>query len=252
MDRFIGRRIIVTGAGSGMGQAAALRILREGGTVTACDLSAEGLAATAKTAADEGSSERLTTAQLDVGDEARVGEVVSDAVARMGGLDVLINAAGVLRGCHTEDCTLELWEQVLRTNLTGTFLVTRAALPALLDGGGAIVNFASVAAYHASPYAAAYAASKGGVAAFTRTVALEFAKRGLRAVIIAPGGVDTPLVSAVQYPEDADMKLLLRDMPVGRAFATPDEVAGIVAMVASDEGAYLNGTVIEVDGGAHA
>lgn len=252
MERFVDRRVIVTGAGSGMGRATALRLLSEGARVVGCDLSAEGLADTAKRAADAGTGDRLTTAGVDISDETAVGRVIPDAVAGLGGLDVLVNAAGILRAVHTEDCPLELWQQVIGINLTGTFLVTRAALPALIDGGGVIVNFASTAASQAHPYMAAYAASKGGIVSFTRTLALEYAKRGVRAVAVAPGGVETPLMRELVLPDDADPDFFPRQMPVGRGFATPDEIAGMVAAVASDDGAYVNGTTILIDGGTQA
>ncbi|MBI2710129.1 MAG: SDR family oxidoreductase [Actinobacteria bacterium] len=253
MDRFTDRRIVVTGAGSGMGRAVALRLLREGGHVAALDLSAGGLADTAKVAADEGFANRLATATVDIADEAEVARVVAGALDTLGGLDVLVNAAGILRAAHTEECPLELWQQVIGTNLTGTFLVTRAALPALVASGrGVVVNFASTAAFAAHPYMAAYAASKGGIVAFTHTIALEYAKRGVRAVAVAPGGVDTPLVGGLAMPDDADPGFYRRLMPVGRGFASPDEIAGMVAAVASDDGAYVNGTTIHIDGGTHA
>ena len=252
MDRFVDRRVIVTGAGSGMGRATALRLLAEGARLVACDLSPEGLAGTAKQAADAGTAERLTTAVVDISDEASVGRAVPDAVATLGGLDVLVNAAGILRAVHTEECPLDLWQQVIAVNLTGTFLVTRAALPALIDGGGVIVNFASTAATQAHPYMAAYAASKGGIVSLTRTLALEYAKRGVRAVAIAPGGVSTPRMLELALPPHADPDFFPRQMPVGRGFASPDEIAGMVAAVASDDGAYVNGTTILVDGGTQA
>lgn len=252
MERFTDRRCVVTGAGSGMGRAVALRLLREGGRVVALDLSEPGLADTAKAAAEAGHGDRLATAVLDIADEAAVGRVVAEAVAGLGGLDVLVNAAGILRAAHTETCPLDLWQQVIGTNLTGTFLVTRAAIPALVDGGGVVVNFASTAAFAAHPYMAAYAASKGGIVAFTHTIALEYAKRGVRAVAIAPGGVETPLMGGLEMPDDADPGFYRRLMPVGRGFASPEEIAGMVAAVASDDGAYVNGTTIHIDGGTHA
>jgi NAD(P)-dependent dehydrogenase (short-subunit alcohol dehydrogenase family) len=178
--------------------------------------------------------------------------MVDDAADALGGIDVLINAAGILRSAHTHECSLDLWNQVIGVNLTGTFLVTRAALPHLLDGGGAIVNFASTSAFHAHPYMAAYSASKAGVEAFTRTIALEYCKRGVRAVCVAPGGVATPLVLEIDLPEDADGSFFRRLMPNGRGFADPSEVAGMVAALASDDGSFVNGTTLLIDGATHA
>src|SRR5699024_7544551 len=108
----------------------------------------------------------------------------------LGGLDVLVNAAGMLRATHTHETALEEWNRILAVNLTGTFLTTREALPALLaDGGGVVVNFSSTSASFAHPYMAAYAASKGGIQSFTHTLALEYGNRGLRATCVAPGSI---------------------------------------------------------------
>lgn len=248
-DRFENKRCLVTGAGSGMGRAIAIRFAREGGTVTATDRSAEGLAETEKLAADAGLSERFSVAVLDVADETAVEEVVGRVAA--GGLDVLVNAAGILRAVHTEHCSTELWETVLRVNLTGTFLVTRAALPALLAARGVVLNFSSTSASFGHPYMAAYAASKGGIASFTQTLAAEYGKAGLRALALAPGGIATPMVEGVALPEDADMKLIMRLMPLGGAFGSADDVAGIAATLASEEGRHVTGVTLRIDAGTH-
>lgn len=251
MERFSGRRILVTGAASGMGRAVSLRLLREGGRVLGCDVAADGLAETEKLASAQGTAERLQTAVLDIRDEARVGEVVGGAAGALGGLDVLVNAAGILRAAHTEECSTELWEQLLRVNVTGTFFVIRAALPALLDGGGVIVNFASTSSFFGHPYMAAYAASKGAVASLTYSLALEYAKKGVRVVGVAPGGVATPMVTGLALPDDADPAFFPKLMAIGRSFGEPDDIAGVVAMLASDDGSYLNGIIIRADGGTH-
>lgn len=250
-DRFEGKRVLVTGAGSGMGRATALRMALEGGAVTATDVSADGLAETEKRAAEAGVEALLTTAVLDVSDETAVGTVVGEALARHGGLDVLVNAAGVLRAVHTEECTTDFWETVLRINLTGTFLVTRAALPALLESQGVVVNFSSTSAFNGHPYMAAYAASKGGIASFTQTLAAEYAGRGLRAVAVAPGGISTPMVSGLELPADADYKNIGRLMPLLGRFGEPEDVAGIVAALASEEGRHVTGIVVRIDAGTH-
>jgi NAD(P)-dependent dehydrogenase (short-subunit alcohol dehydrogenase family) len=169
--RYTGRRVLVTGAGSGIGQACVLRILAEGGTVVAADISPDGLADTVSRAGDGG---RLSTVAMDVADEDSVRAGVAKAVSTLGGLDTLVNAAGILRSAHLEQTTLADFEQVLRINLTGTFLVTRESIGALKAGvNPAVVNFSSTSAHFAHPYMAAYAASKGGVLAMTHTWALE-------------------------------------------------------------------------------
>lgn len=249
--RFEGRSCLVTGAGSGMGRAVALRLAAEGGVVTATDVSAAGLEETAKLAAEAGVKGTLSTDVLDVSDESAVGEVVGRTIARQGGLDGLVNAAGILRAVHSEVCPTDLWDLVLKVNLTGTFLVTRAALPALLEAKGAILNFSSTAASFGHPYMAAYAASKGGVSALTQTLASEYAKAGLRVVAVAPGGISTPMTDTLDLPEDADMKAIMRLMPLSGRFGAPEDVAGLAATVLSDEGRHITGVVIRIDAGTH-
>ncbi|RAV07588.1 short-chain dehydrogenase [Mycolicibacterium sp. GF69] len=260
MERFNDRRIIVTGAGSGIGAATVGRLLDEGGTVVACDVSSNGLAATAAAADNAGTSKRLTTTVLDVSDEVAVAEAVDAAVVELGGLDVLVNAAAIQRCAHTHEHTLEDWNATLAINLTGTFLMTRRALPALLGSGrGVVVNFTSTAASFAHPYMAAYAASKGGVLAFTHSLALEYSKQGLRAVNIQPGGVATSLAMSTldKMPDGYDLGLWAKQTPLlhGREneiLGDPSSVASVIAMVASEDGAFITGTEIRVDGGAHA
>lgn len=260
MERFNDRRIIVTGAGSGIGAATVARLLEEGGTVVGCDVSPDGLAATTSAADDAGTGKRLSTAVLDISEETAVAEVVDAAVAEMGGLDVLVNAAAIQRCAHTHEHTLDDWNATLAVNLTGTFLMTRRALPALLESGrGVVVNFTSTAASFAHPYMAAYAASKGGVLAFTHSLALEYSKHGLRAVNIQPGGVATALANSTldKMPDGYDLALWAKQTPLlhGREneiLGDPSSVASVIAMVASDDGAFITGTEIRVDGGAHA
>ncbi|MEU5850698.1 SDR family NAD(P)-dependent oxidoreductase [Saccharopolyspora shandongensis] len=255
MERFEGRRILITGAGSGIGQATVHRILAEGGRVVGLDRDEQGLAATAATAAENGTADRLTTAVVDIADEGSVRAGVADAVATLGGLDVLVNAAGILRSAHTHETTLEFWNTILAVNLTGTFLMTREALPALLESGhGVVVNFSSTSASFTHPYMAAYAASKGGIQSFTHALAGEYAKQGLRAVAVAPGSISSGMTTGrgPGLPEDADMSLFAKLIPaIGQGMAGPETVAGVVAMLASDDGAFVTGTELRIDGGTH-
>jgi len=251
MERLRDRRVLVTGAGSGIGRATTLRLLEEGARVVATDV--KGLD-------DLPVPEKLT---MDVADEAAVADGVASAIETLGGLDVLVNAAGILLASHTHETSLELWNRVLAVNLTGTFLVTRAALPALLASEkGVVVNFSSTSASFAHPYMAAYCASKGGIQAFTHALALEYGKQGLRAVSVAPGSVKSGITdsAASWLPQDVDFTLFGRLLPllptgltteVGNAVARPEAVAGVVAMLASDDGEFITGTEIRVDGGTH-
>lgn len=253
MKRFEGRRVLVTGAGSGIGQAVVARILEEGGTVAGADVSEGGLAVTRERAEAAGVADRLRTVVADISDEASVRDRLGGTIADLGGLDVLVNAAGILRASHTHETDLAFWNTVIGTNLTGTFLVTRQALPALLaNDTSVVVNFSSTSAEFAHPYMAAYAASKGGIQSFTHAIALEYAKQGLRAVAVAPGSIASGMTRNPGFPEDVDPSLIGKLYPwIGAGFAGPETVASVVAMLASDDGAFITGTEIRIDGGTH-
>jgi NAD(P)-dependent dehydrogenase (short-subunit alcohol dehydrogenase family) len=192
---------------------------------------------------------------VNIADPESVRTATAQALEFLGGLDVLVNAAGILRPARTDEMPLEAWNQTISVNLTGTFLMTQSALPALVESGhGVVVNLSSSAAFSAAPYLAAYAASKGGVNAFTHAIALEYAKKGLRAVNIVPAGITSGITtkSIRDQPEGFDPSLFARltGWLNGGALGTPDDVAGVVAMVASDDGRYMTGSEIRVDGGA--
>lgn len=254
--RLMDKIIIVTGAASGIGRGTALRLLSEGASVAALDLREEDLDLLLESAPAE-ERFRLFLRRVDIADEASVREAVTDVVARFGRLDAIVNAAGILYGDHTHEMTLDRWNRLIQVNLTGTFLMVRESLPHLLaTKGGVIINFASTSAFFAHPYMAAYAATKGAIASFTHSVALEYAKQGLRAVNVVPGGIQSGITSTTpqNLPADADWALLehlgapLNDGRMG----TPEEVAGVIAMLISDDGAFITGTEIRIDGGAHA
>jgi NAD(P)-dependent dehydrogenase (short-subunit alcohol dehydrogenase family) len=244
-SRFTGRQILVTGAASGIGRAVSLRLAEEGGRVVAVDLDGDRLAGLREPASTlEGS---ILVQSGDVATEAGAVAAVAAAVDRLGGLDVVVNAAGILSFDHTHELGMAEWDRLIAVNLTGTFLICRQALPHLLAGRGNIVNLASTAAHAGQPWAAAYTASKGGVLALTRTLAVEYAGRGLRANTISPGAIDTPMTSGVRFPDGADLRLLSRVTPLG-PFGTPEGIAAAVAYVASDEAAHMNGADLLLDG----
>ena len=250
MERFQDRHIIVTGGGSGIGRATVLRLLGEAGTVHTVDVDEPGLEGTAELADAEGIGSRLTTSVLDIADEQAVATGVGATVDRFGGLDVLVNAAGILRAAHTHECTLDMWNQVINVNLTGTFLMCRAAIPALLESEhAAIVNFSSTSATFGHPYMAAYAASKGGIVSLTKTIAVEYVKQGLRANCVCPGGIATPLHAQFRMPKGADTDLLRGAMPLV-PYVGPEHVASVIAFLASDDAKYITGTEVRADGGA--
>jgi NAD(P)-dependent dehydrogenase (short-subunit alcohol dehydrogenase family) len=245
MERLQGRVALVTGAASGIGRATAVRLAEEGAVVVALDLSEEGLA---KTKAECPDPTLVDTVVGDVTDRALAPRIVGLVAERHGRLDVLANVAGILRTSRTHEHPFDMWDLVLEVNLTGTFAFCRAALPALVDSGGNIVNVASTAAMAGTAWAAAYSASKGGVLALTRTIAVEYAKQGVRCNAVCPGSIDTPIIGDFDFPEGADMKLIERVMPIDRSRG-PETVAAAIAFLVSDDAAHVNGEHIRVDGG---
>ena len=254
LARFSGKTVLVTGAASGIGRAVAVRLASEGAAVVAFDKEEAGLRETldkvAAAAAAGGRARHLTGS---VADEADVKRAIGSVIAAEGRLHSLINMAGILRATASHACTLDLFRSVLEVNLIGTFLFCREALPHLLATRGNIVNAASTAALFGHPYMAAYAASKGGVYALTRALAWEYLKQGVRVNAVAPGGIMTPLITGTRDSMaefDASLFAHLR-RPDGE-FGRPEQVAGVIAMLASDDGAYMTGEVVKVDGGVHS
>lgn len=249
MDRFSGTRVILTGAGSGMGQATVLRLVAEGARVVAMDRNAAGLAETAGLAADP---DRVATRVVDVTDEASVVAAVRAAAAELGGVDVLINLAGIHRTTPIESLTVHDLRELFEVNLVGTALMCREAVPHLPDGSGVIVNVASLSATQGNPYMSAYSASKGAVRAFSLSLAAELIGRGIRVVSVSPGHVDTPLTRTVAADDAPQLDFSYFDRirsPMGPG--TVEQLAGAIAFVASPDAAYLTGVDLLVDGGSH-
>jgi NAD(P)-dependent dehydrogenase (short-subunit alcohol dehydrogenase family) len=245
-ERFAGKVALVTGAGSGIGQATASRLGAEGAVVACVDLVETAAEKTAAGISEAGGIAR--SYQCDVRDAGSVAGVVAAAVGDLGRVSVVCNIAGIGSFAHSHELAVADWDRIIAVNLTGTFLVAQACLPHLLDGGGVIVNTASTAGLMGQPYSAAYCASKGGVVMLTKALASEYIKQGVRVNAIAPGGVDTPILNSFGPPEDADYKLLYKIMtPMG--YATPDELASLFAYVASDEARYMTGSIVTMDGG---
>jgi NAD(P)-dependent dehydrogenase (short-subunit alcohol dehydrogenase family) len=246
-QRFTGKIAIVTGAGSGLGAATARRFAAEGAGVACLDLSAETADRTAADLRANGAQARSYAA--DVSDPTAVGAAVGAVARDLGRPAVVVNAAGIGRFYHSHEMPFADWQRILAVNLTGTFLVCQAALPHLLDGGGVIVNVASNAGLMAQPYSAAYCASKGGVVQLTRALADEYLERDVRVNAVAPGGMDTPLQDAWRAaPDGIDWRKLAKvKSPLGNA--APDEVAALIAFIASDEGRYMTGAIVSIDAG---
>lgn len=245
MRRFEDKVVLITGAASGIGAATAERLAEEGARLVLCDVQREALEERAKTLQERGSD--VHALLCDVSNPAEVEETVASALERFGRLDVLCNVAGILRFGHTHEFSLEDWHRILGVNLTGTFLMCRAALPHLVATRGNIVNMGSTAGLRGHPWTCAYSASKGGVHAFTFGIAIEYGKQGVRANVICPGSISTPITDEFNLPEGADRKLVYRIMPLDQ-FRGPETVASTVAFLASDDAAHINGVALRVDG----
>jgi NAD(P)-dependent dehydrogenase (short-subunit alcohol dehydrogenase family) len=246
MQRFEDKVVLVTGAASGIGRATALRMAEEGASLICADLQAEAAQETAKLAEERGG--RAISRTCDVSRPDEVNATVGDAMEHYGKLDSLCNIAGFLRMDNFHEMALEDWNRVLLINLTGTMLMCQAALPHLLVTGGNIVNASSTSALAGLPWGTAYAASKGGVLALTRAIAIEYGRQGIRANAVCPGSIKTPMTGGLAMPENVDMTLIHRAMPLDIPRG-PETVAGVIAMLASEDGAHINGEYIRVDGG---
>ena len=245
--RYTDKIVIVTGAASGIGRASAVRLASEGACVACLDQDVAGLEQTVQLLARY--EREALSIQCDISQESAVAAAIEQVVGRFGKLDVLCNIAGILRSDRSAELSLENWSRVIAVNLTGTFLMCRAALPQLVATRGAIVNMSSTAALGAHPWMAAYAASKGGILSLTRALAVEYVKQGVRVNAICPGGVATPIHGGLRLPSDADFDLLKRALP-HNGFAKPEEIAAIVAFLGSADASYITGTEIRADGGA--
>jgi meso-butanediol dehydrogenase / (S,S)-butanediol dehydrogenase / diacetyl reductase len=247
MQRFEGKVVLITGAASGIGRETAIRIASEGGTIAAFDVNAEALGKTV--AALEASGATAASWVVDVRDEGQVKTAVDEVVERFGGLHALCNVAGILHVENSHQLALADWDRVISVNLTGTFLMCRAAIPHLLAKRGSIVNTSSTAAIGSHPWMAAYAASKGGVLALTRCLAAEYVKQKLNVNAVVPGGFATPIQEAFGFPEGADPTLINGAMPKVR-MGHPRHAASVIAFLASDDARYMSGSEVLVDGGA--
>jgi NAD(P)-dependent dehydrogenase (short-subunit alcohol dehydrogenase family) len=248
-----GRAVLVTGGGSGIGRATAVEVVKRGGAALAFDLSGEGLAETVAVVQAAGGS--IEAVVGDVGDEDAVAGAVARAVGAFGRLDGVVTSAGIFAGDDLqplETISLDTFLQVLRINLAGTFLAIKHALPHLRrDDGertGSVVTIASTAAIRGHGYGAGYTASKGGVAALTRLVAVQGGPQGIRANCICPGGVDTPM-AAGSWSSDEARARLKRTVPLG-CVAQAEDIASVAGFLLSDAAHHLTGQVLAVDGGA--
>ena len=242
---------VVTGGASGIGRAIALGFAREGAQVAVLDINGEGAARTAAdTAAAGGKAQAFT---LDVGDRNACRAVAAEVASRVGPVSILVNNAGINRRnafVGDADAVIKDWQEIMAVNLNGVFNVTHAFLGALRASKGRIINIASVQSFvHVrTPNSPAYTTSKHGVLGFTRALAAELGKDGVRVNAIGPGFIETPLNEKVRQTNPDLVKIFLDHTPLGRA-GKPEDIVGPAIFLASDLSAYVTGAIVMADGG---
>jgi NAD(P)-dependent dehydrogenase (short-subunit alcohol dehydrogenase family) len=243
------RVAVVTGAASGIGLGVARRFVADGHQVALLDRDGAG----AEAAAGElGPAGKVVAVEVDVADRSSVDAGFARVRAELGPVEILVTSAGIESFDAVLDITAERWDRILAVNLTGTFTCVQAALPDMLAAGwGRIVTISSSSAQSGAPNMAHYAASKGGVISLTKALAVELARRGITANTIPPSLVDTPMVRQAQDRGDFPGVDVVGPMvPVGRA-GTPDDIAGACSFLCSDDGSYITGQVVGVNGGMY-
>jgi NAD(P)-dependent dehydrogenase (short-subunit alcohol dehydrogenase family) len=252
--RLEGKRIVVTGAGSGIGRGAVIRFVDEGANVLAVDIDEQGLTETANLA-----KRRVATHCADVSSSTDMERLADAASGSLGGVDGVYANAGVPAPGNALEVSVEVWQRTLAVNLTGVWLTGRALLPLLIEGGGgSIINQASVGGVMGVPGIAAYAASKGGVIALTRSMAVDFAAAKVRVNAVCPSTIPTPLVKrtyterarmrGVSTSYEAMLETKAAEIPLGR-LGTLDDVTSLCTFLLSDEASWMTGQAIVIDGG---
>jgi len=252
-DRLEGKVAVITGAASGQGRAAARLFAKEGARVVVADLNDEGAQEVVRDITDSGGE--AAAARVDVSREADVEAMIRQAVEEFGRLDVLFNNAGVgysasdrMKMASVVETPEKDWDAILAINLKGVAMGCKHAIPIMEEqGGGAIVNNASINALVGLPGADAYTAAKGGIVSLTRVLAVDWGPKNIRINCICPGGVETPMIAPVLSDEQV-LTLMRESTPLGR-LARPEEIAQVALFLASDEASYLNGAILPVDGG---
>ncbi len=241
--------VLISGGGSGIGRATARRAASTGAAVAIVDRDAANGEETAKLVCDDGG--RAVAYECDVAQDEQVAAAVDAAGRDLGRITGVVTAAGIFHGPDLQpahNVSVDDFLRVLRVNLVGTFAVVKHALPQLIDGGGAIVTIASTAAIRGHGYGAGYTASKGGVDALTRLLAVQYGPSGVRANCICPGGVDTPMSADVFAGPEAQERAR-KSIPIGR-YAQPEDIADVAMFLLSDAARYVTGQTFPVEGGA--
>ena len=242
-----GRVAFITGASRGIGRAIALTLSKAGTDIAGIDLNLDELKSAMKMIEDD-TGRKAIAVQADVADPASVAKGVEEAIAVLGRIDILVNNAGITRDNILLRMKDEEWDRVIKINLTGTFNCTKAVIKGMVKNrSGRIISIASVVGAMGNVGQANYAASKAGIIGFTKSIAREYANRGITANAIAPGFIETHMTKALsEEVRDA----LIKQIPMGR-LGMPEDVAHVVEFLASDEAAYITGQVIHVNGGMY-
>ena len=241
MKRFKGKVAIVTGAGSGIGRSTALRMDAEGAILIIVDINEDELTKTKSMLTNAESTSKV----LDISSPVDINKFFKD----ISKLDALINVAGILRFDNSHEVQIDDWNKILDVNLTGTFFMCSYALPLLLKTKGAIVNVSSTAALGSHAWTAAYSTSKGGISAFSKTLAVEYGMKGLNVNCVCPASIETPMSTNPSMPKDIDTRLLKKIMPLDGVNRSPDDIASTIAFLASKDAIHINGIDLRVDGG---
>jgi NAD(P)-dependent dehydrogenase (short-subunit alcohol dehydrogenase family) len=245
---FDGKVVLVTGASSGIGKAAALAFARDGANLVLADTQADGGSEVARKI--EALGRKVTFVRCDVSSENDVKNLLQKTIDMFGRLDCAFNNAGIEgKQASTSDCTNENWDQVININLKGVWLCMKYEIPQMLkQGGGAIVNCSSIAGLIGFPGIPAYVASKHGVIGLTKTAALEYAKSNIRINAVCPGVIQTPMIDRFIHGEAQIQKQLVDGEPIGRV-GQPDEIAQAALWLCSDAASFVTGHPMVVDGG---
>ncbi|NLA35072.1 MAG: SDR family oxidoreductase [Actinobacteria bacterium] len=247
--RFEGRTAIVTGAASGLGRAVSQLLSSEGARIFGVDLNEAGLAETRDLVVAAGGS--MSTGIGDISDRMTAHGLVANAMDELGQIDSLINCAGVMRAGNVTDFDEAAVNLMFNVNVHGSLWMMQAAIPHLIDSRGSIVNVASNSALMGAPFNAVYSASKGAIVSLTRSVAMEYVKKGIRVNAVAPGGINTPMMVIDTFPPDTDWKLM-EPMMGHRPASQPEEIAAVIAFLASDDASAVHGAIYSVDQGLTA